>query len=265
MWPAPGSRAYSIAYRGSRSRYHLGPRVAIDLGHFNDAPADSRFLALGDLLTWDGYRVTRSKQYLVPEYLKDFVVLVIGNAMPYPPGLGRLAETVGLAGRSALAPDEVDAVHNWVRSGGSLLLEADVPASGRAIAPLAAALGLAFHDCPAPAFLPTAEPGHHAILLGRTEYDERVDRVAVLASGWVEAAPNTYTVSLLTAPAAVGSCVSAKPLAVALEFGRGRVVALSAQLERNEDLVRRTRVDPRNFTNRQFVLNALHWLSHAGD
>ncbi|HTX36878.1 MAG TPA: hypothetical protein VME43_17735, partial [Bryobacteraceae bacterium] len=243
------------------------PRVAIDLGHFNDSPADSRFLALGDLLTWDGYRVTRSKQYLVPEYLKDLTVLVIGNAMPYPPGLGRLEEAVGLAGRAALAPDEVDAVRNWVRSGGSLLLEADIPASGQAIAPLAAALGLAFHDCPAPVFLPAAEPRRHAILQGRAEYDERVERLPVRAGGWVEAAsPEPQAVPLLEAPtAAPASCVSGKPVAMALEFGRGRVVALSAQLERDEDLVRRTGVDPRNFTNRQFVLNALHWLSRAGD
>ncbi|HYW46909.1 MAG TPA: hypothetical protein VE959_28840 [Bryobacteraceae bacterium] len=267
LWPAPGKFAYLSAYRLGRSRYHLGPRVAIDLGHFNDSPADARFRALGDLLTWDGYRVTRSKQYLVPEYLKDIPVLVIGNAMPYPPGFARVAKAVGLAGRTVFAPDEVDAVRDWVRAGGSLLLEADVPGSGQAAAPLAAALGLVFHDCPAPVFLPQTKPGEHAILSGRSEYDENIWSAAVLASGWIEpTAAAGQAVPLLNATAAAGgSCAGGKPLAVALEFGRGRVVALSVQLERDEDLIRLTRVDPRRAGNRQFVLNVMHWLSRAGN
>jgi len=265
LWPAPGERAYLSAYRLGRSRYHLGPRVAIDLGHFNDSPGDARFRALGDLLIWDGYRVTRSKQSLVPEYLKDISVLVIGNAMPYPPGFGRVAKAVGLAGRPVFAPDEVDAVRDWVRAGGALLLEADVPGSGEAAAPLGAALGLVFHDCPAAVFLPESKPGEHAILSGRSEYDENVRSAAVLAGGWVEpTAAAGQAVPLLNAPAA-GFCAAGKTLAVALEFGRGRLVALSVQLERNEDLIRLTRVDPLRTGNRQFVLNAMHWLSRAGN
>ena len=52
---------------------------------------------------------------------------------------------------------------------------------------------------------------------------------------------------------------------MALDFGRGRVVAVSAQLERNEELIRETGVDPRLLDNRQFVLNTMHWLSRADD
>ncbi len=267
LWPAPGAGAYWTAYRGSHSRFHLGPRVAIDLGHFNDAPADSRFLALADLLTWDGCRVTRSKQYLVPEYLKDIPALVIGNPLPYPAGLGRMAQRLGLARRLAFAPDEVEAVRDWVHAGGSLLLEAAVPGSEQAAAPLAAALGLAFHECAGPVFLPHATTGEHPIAEGRPDYGERVHTAAVLANGWIEAvSPAASAVPVLIAPSeASGACLSGKPVAMALEFGRGRVVALSAQLERNPDLVRRTGVDPRRAGNRQFVLNAVHWLLRAGN
>jgi hypothetical protein len=254
VWPAPGERAYYSAYRYGGSRYHNGPRVAIDLGHWNQAPADSRFFGLDGLLTWDGYRVTRSKQYLVPEYLKDIRLLVIGNAMPYPAGFGRFAKAVGLAGRTVFAPDEVDAVRDWVRTGGSLLLEANIPASGKAAAPLAAALGFAFHDCPAPVFLPEAK--------GRVNAGGVLDSVTVLANGWIEAASTASP--LLTAPSSA-TCAAGKPLALGLEFGRGRVVALAVQLERNEDLIRRTGVDPRIAGNRQFVLDIMHWLSRAGN
>ena len=259
LWPAPGARAYN-AYHWGRSRYRHGPRVAIDLAHFDDAPADARFLALGDLLTWDGYRVSRSRQYLVPEYLKDISVLVIGNPMPYPAGLIRVTKWLGP--RPALAREEVESVRDWVRGGGALLLEADAPGSAQGTAPLAAAFGIAFHECSAPVFLREAGLGEHAILRGASERNERVDRAVVLAGGWIEA--GAPAVALLNAPAAAaGSCAAGKPLAVAVEFGRGRIVALSAQLERNEDLIRSSVVDPRFADNRQFVLNALHWLSRG--
>jgi hypothetical protein len=62
-----------------------------------------------------------------------------------------------------------------------------------------------------------------------------------------------------------GSCAAGKPIGLAIEFGGGRVVALTAQLERDEDLIRRTGVDPGRFGNRQFVLNAMHWLSRGLD
>ena len=88
-------------------------------------PSDSRFLALADLLTWDGYRITRSRQRLVPEYLKGFSVLLIGNAMPYPAVARRVAEAVGLGDLATFNADEVEAVRDWVRAGGSLLLIAD--------------------------------------------------------------------------------------------------------------------------------------------
>jgi hypothetical protein len=265
LWPAPGARAYSTAYRGGHARYHLGPRVAIDLGHYNAAAADSRFLALGDLLTWDGYRITRSRQRLVPEYLKGFYVLLIANAMPYPAGARGVAEAVGLGGLATFGADEVEAVREWVRAGGSLLLIADAPHSGKAAAPLAAAVGATLHDCPAPVFLPAVVPAEHLIREGRAEYGERVESVAALASGWVETAlPAGSGVPILKVPVN-GSCAGGKPIGLALEFGRGRVVALTAQLERDEDLIRRTGVDPARLGNRQFILNAMHWLSRGLD
>jgi hypothetical protein len=265
LWPAPGARAYSMEYRVGRARYHLGPRVAFDLGHYNDAAADSRFLALRDLLAWDGYRITRSRQRLVPEYLKGFSVLLIGNAMPYPAGARRVAEAVGLGGLATFSTDEVEAVRDWVRAGGSLLLIADAPHSAKAAAPLAAALGATLHDCSAPVFLPAVVPAEHPIREGRSEYGEHVDSIAVLANGWVEtAAWAGPAVPILKVPMD-GSCAAGKPIGVALEFGGGRVVALTAQLEREEDLIRRTGVDPGRLGNRQFVLNAMHWLSRGLD
>jgi hypothetical protein len=88
-----------------------------------------------------------------------------------------------------------------------------------------------------------------------------VESVAVLANGWVEAA---LPAAILKAPVDA-ACAAGKPIGMALEFGGGRVVVLTAQLERDEDLIRRTGVDPGRLGNRQFVLNVMHWLSRGLD
>jgi len=245
LWPVPGARAYANVGIG-RSRYRAGPRVSIDLGHFNDSPADARFLGLAGLLTWDGYRVSRSRQPLVPEFLKDVEVLVIGNAMPYPQAFERLARAVKLDGRAVFAAEEVDAVRDWVNGGGSLLLEAAAPGPAEAAGPLAREFGLWFRECPAPVYsvVDTGREGH----------------VAMLARGWIEAAPSVTPVLI---GGDTAGCVARKAVAVRMTFGSGRVVALAAQLERDEEWVRRTGVDPRVMDNRSFLLAIMHWLSRG--
>jgi len=256
----------------------------VDLGHWNDAPADPHFFGLAQLLTWDGYRVTRSKQELVPELLRDTNLLILDNAMPYPALFRRFAagsggqrsdgwSMLGLGSRAdAFTAGEGAAVRDWVRGGGALFLEASVPGAGRAAGAVAGALGVTFHDCRAGPWgasygilIPAAEVGEDAITAGRQGVNEQVLRVAVLAGGWVEG-PGSEAIPILKAPAGgADGCLEDKPLAVAFRFGRGRVVALSAQLERDEGVVRSTGADPRWADNRQLALNMMHWLSGLTD
>jgi hypothetical protein len=89
-----------------------GPVVFVDEAHSNFHTADGRYLPFATLLRRDGYEVRASKTAFSKASLKDAKVLVIANAQ---------AES----NRSAFTGDEVRAVSDWVKAGGSLFLIVD--------------------------------------------------------------------------------------------------------------------------------------------
>jgi hypothetical protein len=111
----------------------LGPLVAIDQGHQNTQRSD--FRGFTDLLRGDGYRIQPITGALTAESLSGVDVLVISN-----PG--------GWEGPSAsLTHEEVSAVVEWIRKGGSLLLVLDHMPGPQYAARLTGALGVRdWHD-----------------------------------------------------------------------------------------------------------------------
>lgn len=93
--------------------------------------AGGRYKPFANLVTNDGYRVTSNKEKFAAQSLNGFDVLVIANAG---------AAQQGSADRSkpAFTDEECDAVREWVRAGGALLLIADHNPAGAAAAILAA-------------------------------------------------------------------------------------------------------------------------------
>jgi hypothetical protein len=100
------------------------PKVLFDEAHFNFHTSTGRYKPFADLVTNDGYRVTPNKEKFRKESLDGFDVLVIANAG---------AAQAGSADRSkpAFTDEECDAVREWVRAGGALLLIADHAPAGR--------------------------------------------------------------------------------------------------------------------------------------
>jgi len=118
-----------------------GPRVAIDSAHFNFHTVDGRYRPFADLLRHDGCRVSGSEREFSAEALKGIDILVIANALHR-----RNAEDWTLPTPPAFSAVEVEAVREWVRGGGSLLLIADhMPFPGGA-STLAAAFGFQFRN-----------------------------------------------------------------------------------------------------------------------
>jgi hypothetical protein len=107
-----------------------GPRVMIDAAHRNFHTASGRYRPFAKLIEEDGYRVDSGSEKFTLPHLKKCNVLVISNAM---------GETESTA---AFAPLEIEAVREWVRSGGSLLLIADHWPMGGAAASLSEAFGV---------------------------------------------------------------------------------------------------------------------------
>lgn len=157
------------------------PVVVIDQAHGNFHTASGRYKPLAELLRSDGYNVVEGKQKFDRPIHGE--VLIIANAETDVPE--------GTPQPSAFTPAECDAVYEWVKKGGSLLLIADHAPYGAAAANLGAKFGIqmgkgfvfdpdAAHITTTPSILLySAENkllGEHAIMRGRND-SERVRRV----------------------------------------------------------------------------------------
>lgn len=136
----PGARAIHPTFEPGS-----GPVIAIDQAHKNTERSDLR--GLEELLRADGYRIRPFAEATTAASLTGVGVLVIVN-----PG--------GWKGPDAsLNDDEVLAVMDWVRAGGSLLLVLDHLPGPRNAARLTGALGIRnWHDGYAMVDMPDSPP-----------------------------------------------------------------------------------------------------------
>jgi len=107
------------------------PKVLFDEAHFNFHTTTGRYKPFADLIGNDGYSVTPNKVKFTKESLSGNEVLVIANA-------GAAQATSADRTKPAFTDEECDAVREWVRAGGALLLIADHAPAGPAAAILAA-------------------------------------------------------------------------------------------------------------------------------
>src|SRR5207247_7655329 len=103
-----------------------GPKVLFDEAHNNFHTASGRYKPFADLITNDGYQVTPNKQKFSAETMNCYDILLSSNA------LGAPRMNMPDAGNPAFAEAECDAVRDWVKAGGSLLLIADHAPMGAA-------------------------------------------------------------------------------------------------------------------------------------
>ena len=108
------------------------PRVLFDHGHHNSHSISGRYGPFAKLIASDGCRVRQTAAPLTPALLRDADLLVIVNAEGPKPDKTAPAFT----------DLECDAVRDWVRGGGSLLLVADHHPCGEAASKLAARFGV---------------------------------------------------------------------------------------------------------------------------
>jgi len=257
-----------------------GPRVMFDEAHHNFHTADGRYKPFVDLMMNDGYRMIRNRKPFTKQSLDSFKVLVIANALG--------AEEMDDEGsdQPAFTEEEVQAVYDWVRGGGALLLIADHAPFGAAAALLATKLdvdmskGYTFDAANAlprgPSFLVFSREnkllGTHPIVEGRNE-KERVNRVLSFTGQSLKGPQESFAVLKLADTAQDSptheqkDMVSAAGRAQALAFkvGKGRVVVqgeaamLSAQIAGAEKF--RMGMNFEGYDNKQYALNVMHWLS----
>ena len=256
------------------------PRVLFDEAHHNFHTTDGRYKPFADLLRNDGYRVVRNRQPFTKESLSSFKVLVIANAL--------VAEELDDDGAdaSAFTEEECQAVQEFVKSGGALLLIADHAPFGGAAASLAGRFGVdmskGFTYDPAnsvegsPSLLIFSRDNKlltsHPITEGRNQ-NEQLNRVESFTGQSLKGPADSVPILKLADTAKdspdrnVDAAVTAagRAQAIALKFGKGRVLVqgeaamLSAQISGQEKYKMGMNV-PGN-DNRQYALNVMHWLS----
>jgi hypothetical protein len=105
-----------------------GTTVIIDEAHNNFHTADGRYAPFAKVLRNSGYIVKSNTQVFTEQTLKEVKVLVIANAINEV-NLNQWK----LPTPSAFTKEEITAVNNWVKNGGSLFLIADhMPFAGAA-------------------------------------------------------------------------------------------------------------------------------------
>jgi hypothetical protein len=190
------------------------------------------------------------------------------------------------ADRSAFTDEEIQAVHDWVKGGGALLLIADHAPFGGAAAALASRFGVemsrgyTFDEqnsvAGAPSHLIFSRENKllasHSIAEGRNE-NERVNLLRSFTGQSLKGPDESIAILKLSDTAtdrptydSDGSASAAgRAQAVALKFGKGRVVVqgeaamLSAQVSGPEN--RRMGMNVPGNDNKQYLLNVMHWLS----
>ena len=114
------------------------PVVLVDEAHHNFLTINNRFKPFAQVLLSDGITVESNKKSFSLQALKNVDILVIANA------LDKKRSDWQPPFNQALTNDEVSAVVEWVRNGGSLFLVADHAPFPKIIESLATALGFTF-------------------------------------------------------------------------------------------------------------------------
>lgn len=257
-----------------------GPRVMFDEAHHNFHTTDGRYKPFVDLLTNDGYNVIRNRQSFSKTRLSGFKILIIANA------LGAEEDDDEGADQTAFNEDEITAVHDWVKSGGALLLIADHAPFGGAAAALASRFGVDMSKgyTSDPQNSVEGSPSHlifsrenkllenHPIVEGRNE-NERVKLLRSFTGQSLKGPEGSAHLLKLSdsamdaanRDAQTSTSAAGRAQAVAMKYGKGRILVqgeaamLSAQLAGADK--RPMGMNAPGNDNRQYALNLMHWLS----
>ena len=268
------------------------PKVLFDEAHHNIHTASGLYKPFADLITNDGYQVTRNKEPFSQKTLGGYCVLIIANAL----GVNESNDD------PAFTEDECNTVRDWVQASGSLLLITDHAPTGAAAENLAKRFGVEMSkgmtedstnydnesgDTSQLVF--TRGNGlllEHPIAQGR-DASEKINKVMTFTGQSLKAPENGAALLKLGESARnraamikveksggdtrvlinYGTPVPATGYAqaIALQFDKGRVVVLGEAAMLTAQLDGKTNrpfgMNVQGIDNRQFALNIMHWLT----
>ena len=266
------------------------PRVLFDEAHHNYHTSGGRYQPFVRLLRHDGFAIARNAAPFSREALAHADILVVANAQ----GTNERNDA------SAFTPSECDAVREWVRHGGALLLITDHYPMGPPARHLSERFGVEMSggDVEDSLHYDVASGDRSQLVFTRAESlivdhpitrgrlpAERIDRVMTFTGQSLAGPPGSVGFLRLSATAVnraadvrvekqggdvrvivtpgLASPAMGWSQGVALEFGKGRVVVLgeAAMLTAQRQNGRSFGMQFPGTDNRQLALNVMHWLS----
>lgn len=266
------SPAYNVA---------KGPVILFDQFHNNPFTLKGQYSAFTRLLSDDGYVLTAAKEKITAELLRKTKIYVTVNAMFDPMNWDRDM-------RSAYSDQEIDALDEWVRDGGSLFLVTDHMPCGASAQSIARRFsfnimnGFAHRKDRQPEIFSRKNNNlrEHAIT---TVQGARIDSIMVFSGSGFVVPPEASVISTLGADYNIYMPEKASHLTgdipdtipavsgigfangASMQVGKGRIVLFadaspfSAQLEGIKSN-KRGMNHPAAGQNAQFLLNIIHWL-----
>jgi|ERR1043166_91092 hypothetical protein len=257
------------------------PRVLFDEAHNNFDNPNNRYKPFADLIFNDGYHIALNRQPFTKESLASYKILIIINP------LGAEDSDDEGADGPAFTAEECNAVNDWLRGGGALLLIADATPFSSAAEVLATKLGVEMSKGPAADPANSTKEGNEAgvivysrenhllgengITSGRNDA-EKLNRIVVFGGQSLKGPSGSEAFLRLSDTATADVSDAEKKLSaagraqgIAFRVNRGRVVVLgdaamlSAQLTGSDN--EPVGMNVPNVDNRQLALNIMHWLS----
>ena len=263
------------------------PKILIDAGHHNFVVELGLNKPLFDVASSDGYQIMIDSMQFTKEYLSNYNIVIIWPAMPF-----KFGSKSQVTDEITFTTDELNALHDWVSNGGSLLMFSEHAPIDKSVTPLFNKFGIQLStgivvdslNSDTPIEMPswkysflkfTSKNGllntEHPITKGEKK-NERISNI--LTNGGSGLAGDGYTNILKLSSSAMikkwnGTMPSGTPNSQCLagNVGKGKLVALgdcngfTAMSLKSGGYKLSAGMQVSGYDWKQFVLNTLHWLS----
>ena len=264
-----------------------GPKILIDAGHHNFLVEIGLIKPLFDVASSDGYQIKIDSMQFTKEYLSNYNIVVIWPAMPF-----KFGSKNQVTDEITFTTGELNALHDWVSNGGSLLMFSEHAPIDKSVTPLFNKFGIQLStgivvdslNSDTPIEMPswkysflkfTSKNGllntEHPITKGEKK-NERISNILTYVGGGLTG--DGYTNIFKLSSSAIikkwsGSMPSGTPNSQCLagNVGKGKLVALGdcngfiAMNVKSGGYKLSAGMHVSGYDWKQFVLNTLHWLS----
>ena len=272
-----------------------GPKILIDAGHHNFVVELGLNKPLFDVASSDGYQIKIDSMQFTKEYLSNYNIVVIWPAMPFK--FGSKDFSLFFNGQKqadvfTFTTNELNALHDWVTNGGSLLMFSEHAPIDKSVTPLFNKFGIQLStgivvdslNSDTPIEMPswkysflkfTSKNGllntEHPITKGEKK-NERISNILTIGGSGLTG--DGYTNILKLSSSAMikkwnGTMPTGTPSSQCLagNVGKGKLVALgdcngfTAMSLKSGGYKLSAGMQVSGYDWKQFVLNTLHWLS----